>query len=179
MGFSQYICIAICKGIYDLVGWGDYVSSSFQWWYYSWFIIYIYFLKFISHLLGWGSGVQWIYKFIPGIFSSFPENSLFDGSPALEGSKFIYVCWVSSMFPILRSYYFLFSFAFFIPPCYWWSSLCLWGCFRDGFLCCSQYSFHQAPMRFFYCILVPHSRCYLDFFLEMCPISSSYTPSLL
>ena len=88
---TRYVCVVVCKNFCNLVRGGDYASSFFYWWYSSWFVVPIYLPKLLPYFLGWGSGIQWIYKFVPGIFSSFPENSLFDGSPTLEGSKFIYL----------------------------------------------------------------------------------------
>ena len=126
---SRYVCVVVCKSFRNFNRGGDYATSFFYWWYSPWFVVSIYLSKFLPYFLGWCSGIQWIYKFVPGIFSSFPESSLFDGSPMLEGSKFIYICWVSWMFPILYSYYFLFSFALFITSCYWWSILHFRGWF--------------------------------------------------
>ena len=53
MSVFRYIWTVVC----DLVRWGDYVSSSIQWWNYFWFVVSIYFPKFLPYLFGLGSGV--------------------------------------------------------------------------------------------------------------------------
>ena len=84
--FSFSLFALIYKIVWYLVRWGDYISSSFQWRYCSWFIVSVYFPKFIPYLLGLSSGVQWVHELVSFTLSSFSENSLFDRSPTLEWS---------------------------------------------------------------------------------------------
>ena len=53
-----YICIMVWKSICNLVRRDNYVSSSIQWWNYSWFVVSIYFPEFLPNLFGWSSGVN-------------------------------------------------------------------------------------------------------------------------
>ena len=121
-----YICIMVCKGIYDLVRWGNYVFTSIQWWNFSWFVIFVYFPEFLPRLL-------------VGILEFIEFKNLFHVSFLKTLCLMALLCWnvlnlilfVESRWCFLYSIYLaiLSSLTFFVPLCYCWSSLCLIGCF--------------------------------------------------
>ena len=104
--------IFVCKGICDFVMRGNYVSSSIQWWNYSWFVVFVYFPEFLPHLFGLGYSMclSWKLCLMALLRCNVLNLVLFVGSHW----HFLY-----SALTIL------FPFTFFIPPWYCWSSLSL------------------------------------------------------
>ena len=79
-----FLCNGLQKIFCNLVMLGIHPSFFFQWSYHLSFLVSINYFKFVLHLSGWDFCKWGIHKLFPYFIFTFPEDSLFNSSPALE-----------------------------------------------------------------------------------------------